>query len=181
MTKASGKKSSQKANSRAGSPGVDDLEDAEAMQHGDEERKVAADEEGQYDDDQAELDKKNENPLKDLFIDPKDYLQMGTKQQFDPKKKFGIIESESLLYDNVTTSYPLNLPTDHYDKYIKNNPDVGSLEVDEKGNINTKGSAPRANQEQLLEMLTAPEDKKTGADPLQQRVSQRAAEQKGKN
>jgi hypothetical protein len=68
-----------------------------------------------------------------------------------------------------------------YDKYIKNNPDVGSLEVDEKGNINTKGSAPRANQEQLLEMLTAPEDKKTGADPLQQRVSQRAAEQKGKN
>ena len=74
MTKASGKKSSQKAPSRAGSPGVDDLEDAEAMHHGDEERKAPADEEGQYDEDQAELDKKNENPLKDLYIDPKDYL-----------------------------------------------------------------------------------------------------------
>ena len=37
------------------------------------------------------------------------------------EKKFGIIESESLLYDNVTTSYPLNLPTDYYQKYISQN------------------------------------------------------------
>lgn len=119
-TKAS-KKSSQKANSRAGSPGVDDLDDAEAMHHGDDVRSRAmADDDGQYDEDQADLDKKNENPLKELFADPKD-LALGKTNYFDPKKKFGIIESESLLYDNVTTSYPLNMPTDHYDKFIKNN------------------------------------------------------------
>ena len=67
-----------------------------------------------------------------------------------------------------------------YDKYIKNNPDVGTLEVDEKGNINTKQGTPFMG-DQLLEMLTAPEDKQTGTDPLQQRVAQRAAEQKGGN
>lgn len=36
----------------------------------------------------------------------------------DPSKKFGIIEDNVLLYDNITTSYPLNLPTDYYQKYI---------------------------------------------------------------
>ena len=36
----------------------------------------------------------------------------------DPKKKFGIIEDNVWLYDNITTSYPLNLPTDYYQKYI---------------------------------------------------------------
>lgn len=40
---------------------------------------------------------------------------------FNPQKKFGVIEDEYLLYDNVTTSYPLNLPTDYYQKYITDN------------------------------------------------------------
>jgi len=42
-----------------------------------------------------------------------------TGESFNPEKKFGIIESNSLIYDNVTTSYPLNLPTDYYTKYIQ--------------------------------------------------------------
>jgi hypothetical protein len=43
-------------------------------------------------------------------------------KDFDPQKKFGIIEDENkLLYDNITTSYPANLPTEHYQKYIMDN------------------------------------------------------------
>ena len=42
-------------------------------------------------------------------------------QPYDPIKKFGVIESEgALLYDNITTSYPLNLPTEYYHNAIKN-------------------------------------------------------------
>lgn len=52
--------------------------------------------------------KEEKKDLSYLYIDPK------TKEPFNPEKKFGIIESNSLLYDNVTTSYPLNLPTDYY-------------------------------------------------------------------
>lgn len=37
---------------------------------------------------------------------------------FDPNKKFGIIQDNSLLYGDITSSYPLNLPTDYYQKYI---------------------------------------------------------------
>lgn len=51
--------------------------------------------------------------MKHLYIDP------STRETFNPEKKFGIIESNSLIYDNVTTSYPLNLPTDYYMKYIQ--------------------------------------------------------------
>jgi len=57
--------------------------------------------------------KEEENPLKKLFRDE--------NGEFDPKKKFGLIEDDSLLYDNVTTSYPVNLPTDYYQKYIQQN------------------------------------------------------------
>jgi len=48
---------------------------------------------------------------------------------FNPSKKFGIIQDNSLIYDNVTTSYPLNLPTDYYQKYINAN-----MPVKENGN-----------------------------------------------
>ena len=64
---------------------------------------------------EKEGDKKQETPLKEFFRDPAD------GQHFDPNKKFGIIEDNSLLYDNITTSYPLNMPTDHYQKYINQN------------------------------------------------------------
>ena len=43
-------------------------------------------------------------------------------QAFDPKKKFGEIDAKgSLIYDNITSSYPLNLPPDHYRQYIMDN------------------------------------------------------------
>jgi hypothetical protein len=54
----------------------------------------------------------NDSPYKEFYRDP------STGSYYDPAKKFGIIEDNSLLYDNVTTSYPLNLPTDYYQKYI---------------------------------------------------------------
>ena len=66
-------------------------------------------------------EKKEENPLKQLFRDE--------NGEFDPKKKFGIIEDGALIYDNVTTSYPLNLPTDYYQRYISQ-----SMPTKEQGN-----------------------------------------------
>lgn len=50
--------------------------------------------------------------MKEFFRDPVD------GQYFDPNKKFGIIEDDALLYDNITSSYSLNMPTDHYQAYI---------------------------------------------------------------
>jgi hypothetical protein len=41
---------------------------------------------------------------------------------FDPTEKFGNIETEgTLIYDNITSLYPLNMPADHYQKYIAEN------------------------------------------------------------
>lgn len=52
--------------------------------------------------------------MKQMFKDPK------TGLPYDPAKKFGVIETEgTLLYDNITTAYPLNLPADYYHKYIQ--------------------------------------------------------------
>ncbi len=48
----------------------------------------------------------------DLFKDPKNNFE-----KYDPKTKFGVIEGEGqLLYDDITTSYKLNLPVDYYHK-----------------------------------------------------------------
>ena len=52
-----------------------------------------------------------ESPCKGMYRDANGNL-------YDPTKKFGIIKDNSLIYDNVTSSYPLNLPTDYYQKYI---------------------------------------------------------------
>jgi hypothetical protein len=39
---------------------------------------------------------------------------------YDPSKKFGVIDAEgALIYDDITTSYPLNLPAEYYHGYIK--------------------------------------------------------------
>ena len=54
-----------------------------------------------------------EKAHRELFKDPAGKL-------FDPAEKFGVLEEDGqLLYDNVTTSYKLNLPTDYYHKYIQ--------------------------------------------------------------
>ena len=54
-----------------------------------------------------------QNDIKQHFIDIK------TGKQYDPDKRFGVIEDGTqLVHDNITTSYELNLPPDYYLKYI---------------------------------------------------------------
>lgn len=49
------------------------------------------------------------------------YKDLKSGMSYDPVKKFGVIETEgTLLYDNITTSYPLNLPVDYYHKFVQN-------------------------------------------------------------
>lgn len=56
------------------------------------------------------------NNIKQHFIDIK------SGQQYDPDKRFGVIEDGTqLVYDNITTSYDLNLPPDYYLKYVQDN------------------------------------------------------------
>lgn len=51
-----------------------------------------------------------ENRFKALFVDK-------AGKPFDPSTKFGVIEGDDkLLYDNITTSYKINLPAEHYHK-----------------------------------------------------------------
>lgn len=91
------------------------------MHHADREdvdggrREFGGDEDDAIQEELAAQQRKNDDgkDLKHLFVDP------ATREPFSPGKKFGIIESNSLIYDNVTTSYPLNLPTDYYTKYIQ--------------------------------------------------------------
>ena len=61
---------------------------------------------------EEEKKKAQESPYKEYFRDT-------AGAHFDPTKKFGIIQDNSLIYDNVTSSYPLNLPTDYYLKYVQ--------------------------------------------------------------
>ncbi len=52
--------------------------------------------------------------MKSMFKDAK------TGNQFDPKQKFGAIDEDNfIVYDQTTTSYPLNLPVDYYKKHIQ--------------------------------------------------------------
>lgn len=74
--------------------------------------------EGQSDDEIAVAKYKNDKQLADehmksMFRDAK------TGAHYDPSKRFGVIETEgTLLYDDITTSYPLNLPVDYYHKFV---------------------------------------------------------------
>lgn len=61
----------------------------------------------------AEEAKRREEEEKN--VNEKYYVDPITKKKFDPAKKFGQIEDgNQLVYDNVTTSYALNLPADYY-------------------------------------------------------------------
>ena len=52
--------------------------------------------------------------IKQHFVDIK------SGKTYDPDKRFGIIQDGSqLVYDNITTSYDLNLPPDYYLKHIQ--------------------------------------------------------------
>ncbi len=38
---------------------------------------------------------------------------------FNPQRKFGTLDgNDEWVYDNITSSYQLNLPTDHYAKFL---------------------------------------------------------------
>ncbi|CAI2379134.1 unnamed protein product [Moneuplotes crassus] len=47
------------------------------------------------------------------------YKDPETGELYNPLKKFGVLEKDYLVYDNATTSYPLNLPVDYYQRYVK--------------------------------------------------------------
>ena len=56
---------------------------------------------------EEEKKKEAEDPLKKYFRDEKGNL-------FNPSQKFGMIEQDVLLYDDITSSHPHNLPKDYY-------------------------------------------------------------------
>lgn len=73
---------------------MDDEEDAEADRMAEEEKTKKA---------------KEETGIPEFFVED------AQGQQFNPRKKFGNIEEEGyLIYENVTSSYPVNLPVDQY-------------------------------------------------------------------
>jgi hypothetical protein len=54
--------------------------------------------------------KQEEEKKKKLYESPyKEYYKDQTGSNYDPSK----------IYENVTSSYPLNLPTDYYLKYVQ--------------------------------------------------------------
>lgn len=58
----------------------------------------------------------DEEERANMFRDPKKNWD-----KFRPEMRFGVIEGEGqLLYDNITTSYKLNLPVDYYHKELQN-------------------------------------------------------------
>ena len=68
--------------------------------------------------DQEALEEKKRKEQEELewlswYKDPNNNLDT-----FNPKKKFGVIQPNNLVYDEITSSYPLNLPTDYYARYI---------------------------------------------------------------
>lgn len=67
--------------------------------------------------------KEEQEEEKELEMRAKDikqhFIDIKTGKQYDPDKRFGVIEDGTqLVYDNITTSYALNLPPDYYLKYI---------------------------------------------------------------
>jgi hypothetical protein len=60
-------------------------------------------------------DRLDNTMTEDLFIDPK------TNKPFNPSEKFGTINgdtSKHLVYDNVTSSYPVDMPAEFYKNYV---------------------------------------------------------------
>jgi len=114
LTKKSGSQGDRKPSQRDGSPGLDEVDEAAAMDGGGDDKDLP-EEESEVDQAMAEKlakQKEEEQNIKSLFVDPHD------RTPFNPEKKFGVIESNSLLYDEITTSYPLNLPAEYYQRVI---------------------------------------------------------------
>ena len=65
--------------------------------------------------DEEERKQREKSPLKELYRDKNGVL-------FDPNKKFGQISPEKeLIYDNITSSYEVNLPQEYYRNYVQDN------------------------------------------------------------
>jgi len=72
------------------------------------------------DEDEDKIEYKNEKQLADEHM-RSIFKDLKTNTSFDPAKKFGVIETEgTLLYDDITTSYPLNLPVEYYHRFVSN-------------------------------------------------------------
>jgi len=89
----------------------DDNFDPNPMARMDEEEAAA---EERMAEEEKQKKKSADTDYPELFIDEEG-------QPFNPKKKYGTIQDEVLIYDNVTSSYPAILPTEHYHKYIMDN------------------------------------------------------------
>ena len=61
---------------------------------------------------EEEKKQREKSPLKELYRDKNGKL-------FDPNKKFGQISPDKeLIYDNITSSYEVNLPQEYYRNYV---------------------------------------------------------------
>lgn len=111
---------------RYGSPGADELDEAATLMPGQTLNERDPNFDGEFDmrggmDEDEAMEEERMGQMRKAKESPRVIYKDGEGQVFNPSKKFGIIEDNSLIYDNVTTSYPLNLPTDFYQKYINQN------------------------------------------------------------
>ena len=61
------------------------------------------------------LEEEKQKKSKEQTELPEFFVQDMEGQQFNPRKKFGNIEDDGyLIYENVTSSYPVNLPVEMY-------------------------------------------------------------------
>lgn len=94
-----------------------------------------ATQQAQLDQEQAlEEERMREEELKKKQVGSTDFPDLFTDKegkQFDPQRKFGVIDKdgETLIYDDVTYSYPVNMPPEFYQKFIMDN-----LPKNESGN-----------------------------------------------
>lgn len=62
----------------------------------------------------SEQEREEQNRRK-IYHDPT------TGQSYNPSKRYGTIEKDNtLIYDNITTSYPVNLPPEYYNRAVQN-------------------------------------------------------------
>jgi hypothetical protein len=70
------------------------------------------DDENEMEDAYISRQEQEDERMANFFRDPANNME-----KYDPVNKFGVIEGEGqLLYDDITTSYKLNLPVDYYHK-----------------------------------------------------------------
>lgn len=69
---------------------------------------------------QQEIDEEEKEMAEKAADIKQHFIDIKTGKQFDPDKRFGLIEDGTqLVHDNITTSYEMNLPPDYYLKYVQ--------------------------------------------------------------